>query len=55
MLLLTMGFGVLMGWALVKFFMFSNRSSLRIEILLSIIKKNASRTFLDKLVWRIYE
>jgi hypothetical protein len=39
MLLLTMGFGVLMGWALVKFFMFSNHSNLRIGILLIIIKK----------------
>jgi hypothetical protein len=49
MLLLTVGFGVLMGWAQVKLLPFSSYSSLRMGMLQIITKRNASRTFLDNL------
>jgi hypothetical protein len=49
MLTVIVGFGVLMGWAHARLLLFSSRSSLRIGMLPIIIKKDASRTFLDNL------
>ncbi len=49
MLCLTMGFGVLMGWAQVRIFPFVNRSNLKTRMLPTIIKRDASKTFLDNL------
>jgi len=44
-----MDFGVLMGWAQVRFLPFASRSNLRTKMLPTIIKKDASKTFLDNL------
>jgi hypothetical protein len=44
-----MGFGVLMGWAQVRIFPFVNRSNLKTRMLPTIIKRDASKTFLDNL------
>jgi len=44
-----MDFGVLMGWAHVRFLPFASRSNLRTKMLPIVIKKYASKTFLDNL------
>jgi hypothetical protein len=44
-----MHFGVLMGWAHVRILPFASRLNLRTRMLPTIIKKDASKTFMDNL------